>query len=361
MKLILLACALLALGLARAELPTESTPDKGTGAINCAVPIAQMTCTVDTRSGFVAGMQARAYGKGPRYGLRSVCSRGGQYTDFMYAEKTYQTTWDMTDVNGTSFPRNADGTPILEYYFPLGGRISQMLVLKAANPYGPEWGSVAAIVYYTPDTAEPGVTVCGNAAYANAYLYPGVAPPAPSIVTLQSQYVNPLSETTQMFLSSFQGECSQRGFGFLGGDPQQARPRWRGAGGGAGMGGRGAGASKFHIKYTMKACFAPPAQPINFPPQPPVTRPEVSYDWDVPYSPCYAPDKKDLKASASLSCALTGQVVATGKYGVIMVDPAGNAVEAVPDASAGANKVRMAPFSGASAFQGELPDVTLTP
>jgi hypothetical protein len=52
-----------------------------------------------------------------------------------------------------------------------------------------------------------------------------------------SQYVNPLSETTAAFLSSFNAKCSDRGFGFLGGDPNEL--------------------SVYHMKMVTKTCFAP--------------------------------------------------------------------------------------------------------
>ncbi len=89
-------------------------------------------------------------------------------------------------------------------------------------------------------------------------------------------------------------------------------------------------------------------------PRPPL--PKVSYDWDVPYSPCYW-DKKASKDSASISCALSGASVLTGKYGVIQVNEIGEAVEAVPDPS-GRPGLVAAPFSG-MAYMGDEPDPTL--
>ncbi len=54
-----------------------------------------------------------------------------------------------------------------------------------------------------------------------------------------------------------------------------------------------------------------PLTPVAPPPRP-------NYNWDVPFTPCYW-DKKASKDSSSLSCAASGQTVATGKYGVIEV------------------------------------------
>ncbi len=54
-----------------------------------------------------------------------------------------------------------------------------------------------------------------------------------------------------------------------------------------------------------------PLTPVAPPPGP-------NYNWDVPFTPCYW-DKKASKDSSSLSCAASGQTVATGKYGVIEV------------------------------------------
>jgi hypothetical protein len=98
--------------------------------------------------------------------------------------------------------------------------------------------------YYAPETAQVGYAICGNARYANAYLFPLTAPPAPAVVTLKSVFVSPLSETEPAFLASFSGKCYQRGYGFLGGDPY--------------------GSSKYHVQALGKACFAPGAQALLF-------------------------------------------------------------------------------------------------
>lgn len=63
----------------------------GTGTPNCILPITQLICTVDSRSGFVAGIQYANKGgvradefkqgpagrimAGPVYGTISICSR----------------------------------------------------------------------------------------------------------------------------------------------------------------------------------------------------------------------------------------------------------------------------------------------
>jgi hypothetical protein len=58
---------------AAAASVAPSFPHPHTGAISCALPIRELVCIVDTRTGFVAGME---YGPGPGYGRRSECSRG---------------------------------------------------------------------------------------------------------------------------------------------------------------------------------------------------------------------------------------------------------------------------------------------
>lgn len=50
-----------------------SFPEPVTGAPSCISPIRQLICTVDRKTGFVAGME---YGAGPDFGTRAVCSRG---------------------------------------------------------------------------------------------------------------------------------------------------------------------------------------------------------------------------------------------------------------------------------------------
>lgn len=145
----------------------------------------------------------------------------------------------MTNLADPSFPKNTTQQPNLEYYFPLRGLISQMIVLSAPNPLGPTFGEIPAIIfrYYTPETSQIGMAVCGNALYANGYLYPFASRPPPTPVTLRSVYVNPLSATTPAFLASFQGKCAPRGTGYLGGSPYSS--------------------SKFHLEYVYKVCFAP--------------------------------------------------------------------------------------------------------
>jgi hypothetical protein len=54
----------------------------------------------------------------------------------------------------------------------------------------------------------------------------------------------------------------------------------------------------------------------------------VDYSWweNIDYLPCHY-DKKAAKKSPSVSCAATGQVLATGKYGAIVFDQGGNAYD----------------------------------
>jgi hypothetical protein len=78
-----------------------------------------------------------------------------------------------------------------------------------------------------------------NAAFLQAYLDPfNAAPPPPTTPQLMSQFVNPRSdESPPRFLASFGGECSTRGYGYLGGDPSTQ--------------------SIYHVKWFNKPCFAP--------------------------------------------------------------------------------------------------------
>lgn len=80
-----------------------------------------------------------------------------------------------------------------------------MIVLKAANPWGPKFGHIPAIIFAYlqtqppangtgPGTSSLNFAVCGNADYAYSYLYPDRYPLPPTMVTLQATYTNPLSE-----------------------------------------------------------------------------------------------------------------------------------------------------------------------
>ncbi|WIA23833.1 hypothetical protein OEZ85_013494 [Tetradesmus obliquus] len=316
--------------LAAAGAP--SIPRPHTGAISCALPIRELVCIVDSRSGFVAGME---FGPGPGYGRRSECSRGVNGTakmDAYFAETVHQTRWEMYDTNSSSFPKDLNGQPNLAYFSPLGALITQMIVLQAANPLGPTFGDIPAIIfrYLTPETLAPGFAVCGNNRYAQAYLDPFNAQPPLTTVSLMSQFVNPLSETTTAFLSSFQAKCGNRGMGFNGGDPNTL--------------------SVYAMKSVMKACFTPVAEVVNILPDEPVDPlPEPAYDWTVPYQPCFWAKKQDKSGSASVSCARTGAVVATGKYGVILVDSDGQPMEAAPTAGGKMQPVRFTrPYEGSS-------------
>lgn len=297
-----------------------SFPKKGTGRPTCILPVKNLRCTVHTKTGFVAGMR---YGYGP-IGDFNVCSQG----------LTGQTSWDMSPVAyrqsvpgirddpvsppnwpGTNPPRPIDETQLMQY----GSLITQVIVLKAENPLGPEFGNIPAIAFrYTNEDLAAAFTagsipepydwaICGNADYALAYLLPGSVP-APTAVELKATYTSPLSEDdTPSFLGSFQGKCAPRGSGYLGGDPNTR--------------------SLFHIKELKKVCFAKLAHVVPSNPRPsPSPRPVINYDWRVPYTPCYW-DKKDSKKSTSFSCAASGATVATGKYAAIFVDENGNAVD----------------------------------
>jgi hypothetical protein len=72
-----------------------------------------------------------------------------------------------------------------------------------------------------------------------AYLDPlNAQPPPPTTPQLKSQFVNPRSdESPPRFLASFDGKCSTRGYGYLGGDPNTQ--------------------SIYHVKWFNKPCFAP--------------------------------------------------------------------------------------------------------
>jgi hypothetical protein len=74
-----------------------------------------------------------------------------------------------------------------------------MIVLQAPNPWGSKFGQIAAIIFaYLNDDGRNGTkldfAVCGNADYASSYLFPGEFPRSPTVVSLQAQFTNPLSE-----------------------------------------------------------------------------------------------------------------------------------------------------------------------
>lgn len=94
------------------------------------------------------------------------------------------------------------------------------------------------------------------------------------------------------------------------------------------------------VTYLVLPCCFAAANVTPYIPEPPAPRPEVQYGWDVPHKPCYW-DKKDSQKSASISCALTGEVVATGRYGVIMVGRDGKPVEAFPGSD---GKMQVVPY-----------------
>ncbi|KAF6264580.1 hypothetical protein COO60DRAFT_1483020, partial [Scenedesmus sp. NREL 46B-D3] len=336
-----LACASAAEGSVK-----TSFPKPGTGRLTCILPVKNLRCTVDTRTGFVAGMR---YGYGP-YGDRNICSQGN----------SFQTTFDMSPVGytqsitcpngpvnpipGTNIPNFPNGNPINEgYLMPYGSMITQVLVLEAPNPLGPKFGTIAAIAFrYTneqlADAAEPcgrapySWAVCGNIEYAQAYLFPGNSPVPPPTgpVVLKAQYTSPLTEDgAPSFLGSFQAVCAIRGSGYLGGDPQTS--------------------SKFFIKRLKQVCFTRLAHPILAKPIFTTDRPDIDYNWNVPNQPC-GWDKKNSKDSPSLSCVNTQSVVATGKYSVIYTDANGQ-----PWTIGQGNDGKLGKVAAASVFMGTEP------
>lgn len=322
MRVAVVAVLLLgALACATAEDGVKTSfPKPGTGRLTCILPIKNLRCTVDTRTGFVAGMR---YGYGP-YGDFNICSQGN----------SFQTTWDMSPtaykqsitcpngpvnpIPGSGIPTWPNKNPINEgYLMPYGSMVTQVLVLEAPNPLGPTFGKIAAIAfrYTNKELAEaaPGCgrapyswAVCGNVEYASAYLFPGSnpTPPPTGPVVLQAQYSSPLTESGgPSFLGSFQAICgAPRGGGYLGGDPHAG--------------------SKFWIKELNRVCFTKLAHPILAKPITTTPRPEPKYDWNVPNTPCGF-DKKASKDSPSLSCVNSQSVVATGKFSVIFTDGEG--------------------------------------
>eukprot|EP00775_Hariotina_reticulata_P003101 gene3101-3380_t len=299
--------ALLLVGALAFVAADVSFPKPKTGRPTCILPIKRLTCVRDWRSGFVAGVR---YGYGEEAalpGTADVCSTGiGN-----------QTAWDMSDPRQVNTTNIADGVIVADptqspYYYPAYSPITQVIVLEAENPWGNKFGEVPAILFgYLETDGSLNFAVCGNAAYAQFYLNPAEFPPPPTAVSLKQVFTSPLSdEDTPSFLGGFYAVCATRGTGYLGGDPNKS--------------------SKYFIKKLTKVCFSPLAHVNNtiLTTPPPFRPPFAGYDWwnNINYSPCHY-DKKAAKKSASVSCAETGQVVATGKYGAIVFDQGGNAYD----------------------------------
>lgn len=124
------------------------------------------------------------------------------------------------------------------YLYPQQSPITQVIVLRAPNPWGDKFGTIAAIMFGYQTAEGLDFAVCGNALYAQFYLNPARAPAPPTPVTLKATFTSSLSEDGKLTaLGSLDGLCSTRGGGFLGGDP------WR--------------SSKYFIKALTKPCFVP--------------------------------------------------------------------------------------------------------
>jgi hypothetical protein len=82
---------------------------------------------------------------------------------------------------------------------------------------------------------------------------------------------------------------------------------------------------------------------------PPERRPDVSYNWPVPYTSCSWSKQQQKAGSPSVDCARSGGVVLTGKYGLIFERQDGSLVEAVPGFGGGMSKVAASgvPYEGA--------------
>jgi hypothetical protein len=225
-----------------------SEPKHLTGRLTCVLPIARLQCTRDWRSGFVAGM---------RYGWDGITgvNTGGGFFQICSPGIQNQTTFDMSRPTGSggSFGTANSGAPEwyrltgstalnAAYLYKAGAPITQVIVLKADNPYGHKFGKIPAIIIVYQDIVngqqQLKTAVCGNPVYAAAYLSPDTAPAPPTPVSLKAVYNSPLSEHTNSALGSFEAKCSIRGTQFSAyhtGDP------WK--------------SSKFFIKNLEHVCF----------------------------------------------------------------------------------------------------------
>jgi hypothetical protein len=173
-----------------------------------------------------------------------VCSNGiGNQTlfDMSALEGPQSIANAQTSPNGApAWYARAPTRPDVHYFYPRGAPITQIIVLKASNPWGDSFGTIPAVLFgYIRDDGELDFAVCGNAVYANAFLRPATAPAPPTPVSLKSSHTSGLSEGDHFTsLSSFEGKCGVRGQGFssyLGGDPNTS--------------------TKFPIKALKKPCF----------------------------------------------------------------------------------------------------------
>jgi hypothetical protein len=151
--------------------------------------------------------------------------------------RTAQTASTTPNTGAPAWYARNDRRPDAHYFYPRGAPITQIIVLKASNPWGDAFGTIPAILFgYIRDDGELDFATCGNAVYANAFLHPATADAPPTPVSLKSSHTSGLSERGGLTaLSSFDGKCGVRGGGYLGGDPNTS--------------------SKFPIKTVTKPCF----------------------------------------------------------------------------------------------------------
>jgi len=301
-----LAVVLLGL-LACVSAGDVSRPKGITGRLSCVLPVSKLQCIRDWRSGFVASVRMGYQGFEAADDWVSICGSSpiGNQTRF---DMSVPDAIDAAQRAAPEWYRNIDNS---FYLYPQSSPITQVIVLRAPNPWGDKFGTIAAIMfgYQTDDGLD--FAVCGNALYAQFYLNPARAPAPPTPVTLKATFTSSLSEDGKLTaLGSLDGLCSTRGGGYLGGDP------WR--------------SSKYFIKAVTKPCFVAwdaEIQSWDSPPSDPPKRVIGHYECDDDDEECNQTchwDKKNSKKSASYSCAMAGTAIATGKYGAIMFDKHGH-------------------------------------
>lgn len=306
-----------------------SKPKHGDGRLSCLLPIAKLQCIRDWRSGFVAGLKY-SYAEFDSQGDPTVPTTSGtrnrlteQWMQVCSPSTGNQTLFDMSALEGPQSIGNAQTSPNgapawyartptrpdVHYFYPRGAPITQIIVLKASNPWGDSFGTIPAVLFgYIRDDGELDFAVCGNAVYANAFLRPATAPAPPTPVSLKSSHTSGLSEGDHFTsLSSFEGKCGVRGQGFssyLGGDPNTS--------------------TKFPIKALKKPCFTKwdnKIVPWESTQPPPLQRiwghfDCANTDTEVCTTPCHF-NKKTNKKGPSYSCDRAGVALAVGKYGPI--------------------------------------------
>jgi len=223
-QLLLVSCCLLPTGDVSHGIPIS-------GRLSCVLPVSKLQCIRDWRSGFVAGIRMGYKGFDDANDWLSVCSQ----------RIFNQTIFDMStpaqiDDAQRSAPAWYKDTPSQFYLYPQNSPITQVIVLRAPNPWGDKFGTIAAILFGYQTQEGLDFAVCGNALYAQFYLNPARAPAPPTPVSLKATFTSSLSEDGKLTaLGSLDGLCSTRGGGFLGGDP------WK--------------SSKYFIKHLIKPCF----------------------------------------------------------------------------------------------------------